>query len=220
MKRAQPEPQDETGSDDWDGAEGAEPGRQLAIGISEAVDDGRRFAGRRWIREDLSFDERLRSSLTQWTAQLHPDRFGTLTLRTKHGFACNDSDCDGNIVCGTDDCFVPGLRATELAVVRWLGAVESAVVVEEMGSITGRRHFHFLASGTGYRPKRLARNRACKRRCFSNGANHVWERDFGHVDEQVPRSLGAVTGYVIKYVLKAQGETDYDERPLRWWWKR
>ena len=126
------------------------PGSQaLADGIAGSISSGRRFAGRYWVGSELATPKRVRDDIQRWASSMLPHRFGTLTLRTVHGATCRRESCDGNEIKGANNCHVPGVQATEVAVGKWLGLVESGLVVEEVGSDKKRRHFHHLSVGTG-----------------------------------------------------------------------
>lgn len=206
---------------DREAARRENPGSQaLANGIAGSIQSGRRFAGRYWIGSELATSKRVRDDIQRWASLMLPHRFGTLTLRTKHGSTCRRESCDGNQAKGANDCHVPGVQATEIAVVKWLGLVESGLVVEEVGSDTKRRHFHHLSVGTGIPNLQFLQRGKCRTHCYKNGPNRYWEQYFGHVDESEVKNQAAVIAYVTKYAVKAQGELDDGYGTIaRWWWK-
>lgn len=182
-----------------------------------------------WRNDRLA--ARLRHDLERWVAAMRHPEFGTLTLRTRHGGSCpcrqphdaqHSRHCDGLNVRRTRDCRVPGVQRSETLVKAWLHLTDSALVVEEFGDTKGRRHFHYLASGS-------ETHRAGFGSCFpcmagltatdhgGHSANDFWRRYGGRVDSTLIDTPMRAVEYVLKqtqYVVKDQINGDEFEQPV------
>ena len=130
------------------------------------------------------------------------DTFGTLSLASRHRSKCPDPlGCRPSKPARYNCYYVPGVQKTEYFVQRFLQQRPNSVVVEEHGSIRGRKHFHILQRDSDSQEALWRTYEAWK----SYGIAEV---------EPIKRNVGKAIAYVLKYFWKSQKETEYESTDI------
>lgn len=153
-----------------------------------------------------TIEERLRSGWKHWlTDELQFSEFGTLTLKPRHGKNCNQRKCDGGVTLkGSINCSVPGVQKTEKLISTFRKLCTASFIVEEFGSAGGRRHFHYLSSGSTterYEEQHCLREmagRTHKHHDLGWSAVGFWKAFGGHVDNTIIHTYQRAVDYVLK----------------------
>ncbi len=194
-----------------------------------------------FVWRNSSDEEKLRDSWSRWVASMPgTPRFGTLTLATRHHQRCKGYaerpdgkrfNCEGSQpeLRSHSGCRVPGVQRSETLLRGWLALVDSAFVVEEFGTAKGRRHFHYVASGTSNNRYLYGNCELClagiphEKYKRVGTATGYWEANGGRVDETSNKDPIEIANYITKYItkdlLKYDGKHDApdDDEPTRWW---
>lgn len=186
--------------------------------IATDVDFRPRLLSSRVIERETATSEALRICWRDWVGGMPFGSFGTLTLRNRFDDQPSGVKKWSGEVSSKLPGYVPGMQATETAVVKFVRRHLDAMVVEEYGPIWGRRHFHYMVSG-GLTPE------TCDcRRCdggyrspthsHSSSPVEIWQRDMGAAvvsdfisdRHQVARYITkTLTAYITKGVSDENG---------------
>jgi hypothetical protein len=160
---------------------------------------------------DLTSGERVRAGWHKWLTDRMPyGEFGTLTLAPIHGKNCRERKCDGLHRKGTINCRLPGVQKTEKLIATFRKLCDASFVVEEFGSLGGRRHFHYLSDGSTtdrYEERHCLRemgNRTHKNHDTGWNAVGFWKRFGGQVDNTFVHTYSRAVDYVLKDILKEE----------------